>query len=347
MSRNLSLAAGLAGLVAWLALAVVSPDAGFRGWAIAFLFWSGPALGSLTLALIRRLTAGRWGDQFAPEMEPAARTAPLLIPLAVPLAFGLPSVFGWAATPGPVDPSVRAIWLNAPSFLSRDLAFLVGWSLISLRLSAIERQGDGGRLGAGLGLAFHALAVSLIAVDWINSTTAQFVNSAAGMTLATQQLMGALAWCALQTQDRPSRGAADDVGGLLFATALGLTYLVFMAWLIGWYGDRPGPNSWWLPRARAPWGWVSGAATAVGLVGVAVALLLRRWIGTRTALRAAGAAAAVGLFLYILWLYAPPWGVSVLPAALAALVGQGGLWTAAARPGGLRLFPAARKAAHA
>ncbi len=315
---------GLLALGGWAALALAAPGPALQGWLIAFAFWSAPSVGALNLLLVERLTGGRWGEAFAAELAPAARATPVLLLLAAPLPFGLATLYPWAARPEAVDASVRAWLLNPVAYVLVGGSALAGWSLLALR------RGRFGRLGAGLGLGFTGLAVSVVAPMAVVAIEPGVTNSAAGMTLVTVQLTAALGWAALQGADRPARRPAGDLGGLLFATALGLSYLVFMAWLVAWYADRPGLNRWWGPRTAAPWGYLAGLAFAAGLLPPAILLALRRRIGVRRALFAAGASAWAGLALYAVWLFAPSYGPACLvPAALAA-VAQGGLWLAAA-----------------
>ena len=315
---------GLLALAGWAVLAPAAPAPAFQGWLIAFAFWSGPSIGALNLLLVARLTGGRWGEAFAPELEPAARAAPVLLALAAPLPFGLAHLYPWAARPEAVDASVRAWLLNPAAYAALAAAALVGWSLMALRRARFER------LGAGLGLAFTGVAVSVVAPLAVVSVEPGVTNSAAGMSLAVTQLAAGLGWAALQGVERPAKRPAGDLGGLLVATGLGLSYLVFMAWLVAWYADRPVLNRWWEPRTSASWGFVAGAAFAAGLLAPAGMLAARRRIGVRRALFGAGACAWAGLALYAAWLFAPSYGPAcVLPAALAA-VAQGGLWLAAA-----------------
>lgn len=334
-SRWIALGVGAVAALGWGALALAGPASAIQGWLAAFAFWSGPSVGSLVLLLIQRLTGGRWGEAFAPELAPAARVLPVLVPLGAPLLFGLPALYPWAAEPERVDRSVRLVLLNPVAFTLLGASALAGWSLVAWRASRFDR------LGAGLALVFHGVIVTLIAQVTEVSVVTGHTNSAAGMSLAVFQLAAGLGWAGLQGVDRPARRPAGDLGGLLVATALGLSYLVFMTWLVAWYGDRPSLNAYWIPRATPGWGLLSVAALALGLVAPATLLALRRRIGVRRALSAAGACAWAGLALYALWLFAPEHGTACLVPWAVAFVAQGGLWLAAA--GGA---PRAEEAAH-
>lgn len=337
-TRLAALAAGALATLAWSLSALAAPAPAFQGWLIAFAFWSGPSVGALVLLLIERLTGGRWGEAFATELEPAARATPLLLLLAAPLLLALPALYPWAATPGRVDASVRTLFLNPVAYTLLGASALVGWSVLAWRSAVF------GRLGAGLALVFHGVVVSLVAVQAIVSVSLGVTNSAAGMSLTVAQLVGGLGWAALQGTDRPARRPAGDLGGLLVAATLGLSYLVFTTWLVAWYGDRPNLNGYWIPRTTPGWGAVALAALALGLLLPAGVLGARRRVGVRRALRIAGGSAWAGLALYAVWLFAPSYGPACLGPALLAWAAQGGLWLAATG-GAPRADAAVREAA--
>jgi len=333
VSRIIALLIGAVGLIAWLILLALAPAAALRGWLIGFLFISSLSLGSLAVVLVHRLTAGTWGAAFAPELEPAARATPILCLFFVPVLLGLPLIYDWAAAPGAVDASVHRYYLNPPLFILRSVIALGGWSAIALFLPKIE--GRKGRLGAGLGLAFHGIMVSVVAVDWVLSILPSFTSSDFGMDLAVQQFACAFAWAGLQGRKRVAESPAGDIAGLLFAAIIGLTYLEFMGYLVVWYGDRPALDAWYLTRARWPWQTLSWLCLAAGLTGV-VLLAIRRSFGAHRAVAMVAACILVGVLSYQVWLLAPTFGAACLIPAAAGLLAQGGLWIAVI--GGLPRF---------
>ena len=324
-SRVVPAAVGALAFLGWAGMALMEPAAALQGWLIGFVFVACLSLGSLAIVLIHRLTAGGWGAAFAPELAPAAGLTPLLLVFVLPVLLGVGLIYPWAHTPMMVEGGVRRLYLNPPLFWARSLIALGGWSAIALSLHRIE--GPRGRLGAGLALAFHGLAVSLIGVDWVLSVLPSFTSSDFGMAFAVQQLMAGFAFAALQGRRRAPDDASGDVAGLLLATIIGLIYLEFMAYLVVWYGDRPPLDAWYIPRVGPGWRalvWLSLAASLVALVLLAT----RRRFGTHRALAWAAAAALAGLLSYQVWLLAPAFGAACLPPALLALLAMGGVWLA-------------------
>ncbi len=329
MTRSRLIAAGVGALafLGWAAMALAAPAAALQGWLIGFVFVSSLSLGALAIVLIHRLTAGAWGGAFAAELAPAAQLTPLLLVFVAPVLLGVGLIYPWAHTPMIVEPGVRRLYLNPPLFWVRTLIALGGWSAIALSLHRIE--GPRGRLGAGLALAFHGLAVSVVGVDWVLSTLPSFTSSDFGMALAVQQLMAGFAFAALQGRQRAPDAASGDVAGLLLATIIGLIYLEFMSYLVIWYGDRPPLDAWYIPRVSPQWRGLPWLSLACGVAAL-VLLATRRAAGTHRAVAWAGGASLAGLFGYQTWLLAPSFGHGCLPAALLALVAMGGVWLALA-----------------
>ena len=325
--------AGIAGLAAMLGLiiwAVIAAETAARGWLMAFVFWSGIPIGALVLILIRTLTGGVWGEAAAPSLAPAAMVVPLFGLLFVPILIGLPLLFPWAANPQTVRPVVSHYYLNVTSYAARDLAAFLGWSVFAL---LVLRGSPRPLLVAGLGLAFHGLVVSLVAVDWVLSVDPHFSSTAFGACLAVQQIFSALAWAALFCPREASDEAVNELAGLLLATLVGTFYLVIMQYLVIWYSDLPDKVAWYARRGQGGWEALITLAFLFGSLFPFLALLLGGVRRSATALRAVGASVLLGVFLHDLWLLGPDLGWTAVAAALLAFVGVGGPWVGLAYGG--------------
>lgn len=311
---------------AWLAIALViaavlNPRSAAAGWLVGFAFWAQILLGSLTLLLIHRLTGGRWGVIIAPAILPAVAAVPALLLLAIPLFVGIPLLYPWAHQAGAIKPDVLSYYLNTPSFLVRSVLALGGWSALALFLPRIT--GARSQLIAALGLVFHAIVTGSISIDWLLSLEAPFTSSSFGAGIAISALVGALAWAAVVSpMPEPDRGIGD-VGGLLLATILGITYVDFVAVLVIWYGDLPREEIWFVERSTALWMALAVAAFLLVSLFPVLALLLSRVRNHRAPLRAVGICVLVGLALYNAYFIAPAVGALALLTSLLALIGIG------------------------
>ena len=162
-----------------------------------------------------------------------------------------------------------------------------------------------------------------VAIDWYLSLEAPFNSSSFGASVAIASLAAALALAASVAPMPEGDPAIGDVGGLLLATILGLTYIDFMAVLVIWYGDLPNEEIWFVEREPALWTAIAVAAfVLVSLVPI-FALLLGKIRNARAPLRAVGIGVLSGLALYDVYLIAPPAGGMAALAALFAIAGIG------------------------
>jgi hypothetical protein len=311
-------AAALAGVIGCM---IVNPGAAATGWLVGFVFWAQILVGSLSLAMIHRLTSGGWGEIIAPVIEPATATVVLLALLAVPVFVAIPALYPWAQHPASVKPDVVSLYLNLPAFIVRSLVAFAGWSALAVLLP--RTSGGRGQLLAAIGLVFHALVISSLSIDWYLSIEAPFTSSSFGASVAISSLVAALAWAAVWMPAPEDDPAVGDVGALLLATILGITYIDFMAVLVIWYGDIPREVSWFVARDHLAWRALAVAAFALGSVIPTVALIQARFRNRLRPLRVVGVVTLIGIIAYDAYLIAPPTGVTTLVPALLAIIGIG------------------------
>lgn len=325
MTRRIAIIAlAFAALAAVLLAIMAALDlrAAAAGWLIGFVFWCGPTVGSLVLLMIHRLTGGRWGVVLYPTFSATAALVPVMAVLLILVLLAMPVLYPWMQAAGDLIPSVSHIYLNMPSFVARSAIAFAGWSMLALALPRLA--GGGGTLLAALGLVFHCALISLVPVDWILSIEHPFYSESFGASVAITQLIAALAWVAVL--GLPQDAAVEaDIGGLLLAMVLAITYVDFMALLIIWYSDLPHKEAWFVEREAAPWWVLSLIAFLLGSAVPILALLLARIRNHRRALRVIGVVELVGLAAYTAYLIAPPFGWHALIGAGLALIAIGGL----------------------
>ena len=306
---RLALAAVL--LLGLAALGFVNPAAVLRGWLIAFVFMGGIGIGAVALLLVHRLTGGGWGHAAGPALRSAAAATPWLLAAFVPVLLGAAWIYPWVGDPQAAAPGVAAIYLNVPAFALRGLAALGGWSL----LAAMLLRGRCSLLMAGIGLVFHAVMVTLTAVDWILSIDPHYSSSAFPAELAVQQIAAALALAALAAPMGEAR-TRGDVGALLLTAVLGAFYIGFMSFLVVWYGNLPPKAAWYLQRVHGGWQWLLLATVVLGFLLPLAGLMIERLRRARMALRAIGLSVLLGVLCHDAWLIAPGAGPLALVAAV-------------------------------
>jgi hypothetical protein len=321
-----------------LMTATFAPRTAAAGWLVGFVLWSQIPVGSLVLIMIHRLTGGRWGEALYPALASAARSVPLLFVLILPVFVALPLLVPWAHGHGGVKPDVASFYLNTPFFIGRSLIGIVGWSILAFLLPRIA--GPSGQFLAALGLVFHAIVISIVSVDWVLSIEPPFISSSFGVSMAITQLVAALAWAALWTPRPADHAATGDIGGLLLAFVLAITYVDFMAFLVMWYSDLPARMSWFVERDHFPWSLLAVGAFVLGSAVPILALLLAPVRNGVRELRAVAISVLAGVALCYAYMIAPPFPGRVLAAAVLAIIAIGLILAAAAgRPAGNVILP--------
>lgn len=279
-------------------------------WRALFLFASAPVIGAALFALIGRVTGARW---------PAAEASIRWLPIGAAGA----ALLGVAQIAAPAPPHL-SLWLD-PVVVGLRGALVVAALWGAMRLVARTDS----TTPAAVTLAIYAALVTPIASDWLLGDVPGHPVSAAGMMLVCQQVAGAAAWPLALGQG--SERERQDLSRLMVAAALGLGYLLFMDYLIVWFGNLPERVGFYVERSDglAPLPLV----VALGLGwGAAIALLS---LGGEWGRRGAGASVLVALLLIDLWWVAA--GVvatalvigGVLVAGLAARTMMGRLREAA------------------
>jgi hypothetical protein len=313
-------AAVAAVLLAALAAVDVKPAA--AGWLVGFVFWCGPPIGSLVWMMIHRLTGGRWGDALGPVFTANAAMIPALAIMLIPIIAAMSVLYNWMSGGGKVLPSVAQLYLDGPLFIIRSVIAFAGWTILAF---AVPRMpGRRGMLLSAFGLVFYGVLISLVPVDWILSLEHPFVSESFGASVAITHLIAALAWAALLAP----RGTEDvdaDLGALLLAMVLAITYVDFMALLVIWYGDLPDKVFWFVERNQSPWLELAIIAFVLGSALPILSLLLARVRRNRFALRVVSTMVLLGLAVYDAYLIVPPFGWVALVAAALALIAIGAL----------------------
>lgn len=341
--------AGAAGIAVSLAGAVWAPAAFAYSWLVAFLFWTGLALGCLAVLMMHYLTGGAWGVVIRRPLEAGAATLPLLAVLFVPIALAMHSLYAWSTPAGLLDEIVqrKRAYLNAPFFFVRAAAYFAIWIGLASAFSRGGRRQDDrydAQRAAGLrklaagGLVIYVLTLTFAVTDWVMSLDPHWFSTIFGVLFVGGH--GVLALCfaillaawlreepPLQRVLGPAR--FHDLGMLLLAFVMLWAYFAFSQFLIIWAENLPDEISWYHDRSAAGWQIVA-AVLALGHFAVPFLLLLSRRL-KRTILTLVGIALMlVAMRLVDLyWMVMPrldPGAPRFHWIVVTALIGIGGLW---------------------
>jgi hypothetical protein len=301
----------------------------------AYVFFLGPALGSVALLMVHRLAGnGEWGRELRAPLLAASRVLPLLALLLLPILFGAAWLYPWMQAVVPGDPQVaqQRWYLNTPFFVLRAILCFAAWLWLAhglrRRLRDPQRKAALPRFAA-LGLIVYLLTVSVAAVDWIMSLVPAWHSSVFGLIVATGQLLaaGALAVCC-RIDERSPAACRGDLGSVLLVLVLAWSYLAFMDYLTVWIADLPGETVWYLPRLHTSWRWLGVWLVVFHLVLPFAVLLSRRAKQSRRWLGGIAGLLLLAQASYALWLVLPglrPQGFTLTWSDALAWLGIGGL----------------------
>ncbi len=94
--QSRALMVGAAGLLLCGVGLLLDPVRLLQSYLVAWLYWSGLALGALAVVLLQFLSGGAWGMIIRRILEAATRTLPLLTLLFLPLLLGMETLYPWA-----------------------------------------------------------------------------------------------------------------------------------------------------------------------------------------------------------------------------------------------------------
>ncbi len=349
-SQRALLGAGVLGLAAAGAGGLVDPVQFFRSYLVAYLFFTGIALGSLGLVSLNHVTGGRWGVVIRRVAESAMRTLPLLLLLFLPLLLGLTHLYEWARPEAVAHDALlqhKRVYLNVPFFVVRVGIYFAVWLIVARYLVRWSReQDDTGDpdvvrrlqfLGRGA-LLLYSLTMTFAAVDWAMSLEPHWFSTIYGILLIGGQVLSAFAFVIpvlmLITDREPFTALITteqfhDLGKLMLAFVMLYAYFAFSQFLIIWSANLPEETPWYLARLRGGWQYVAVTVVLFQFV-LPFAILLSRNL-KRNARRLAVVALVVlgARLLDLFWLIQPAFSPAQFALHwmdVAAVLGVGGLW---------------------
>jgi hypothetical protein len=266
-----ALSASLLGVLGLLAGYFADPAQFYRSYLFGYLFWTGVALGCLSILLISHLTGGLWGLVTRRLLEAGTRTLPALAVLFVPVALGVSTLYPWTH---PGDDEIlahKAAYLNVPFFLGRAAFYFALWILIatllnrwSLALDERESLRVARRLrgASGVGLVLLGLTITFAAVDWAMSLAPHWFSTIYGIAFMVGQALSALALviviAVFLADERPMSdvlrpGTLQDLGKLLLAFTMLWAYVHLSQFLIVWSGNLAEETPYYLRRLQGGW----------------------------------------------------------------------------------------------
>ena len=248
----------------------------FRSYLVAYIFWTGIAVGSLALLMLQHLTGGGWGLVIRRVLEAAARTIPVVALMFIPIIIGAHDLYPWThneeMSKTPALAQKARLYLNLPFFVGRAVLYFAIWGLFAYLLtkwsseqdrSADRRYTKRMRMLSGPGIGVFVLTVTFASVDWGMSLNPEWFSTIYGLLFVAAWALSALAFViavmAFLVRREPLLRVVrpnhfQDLGKLMLAFVMLWAYFSFSQFLIVWSGNLPEEIQWYLPRVRGGWG---------------------------------------------------------------------------------------------
>lgn len=337
VALGFALAAGALG--ALLAFAGASSIA--QVWYFTALVGMQPALGSLILLLIYRMTGGQWGRSLQPFLHAGTRLVPVAWVMLAPLLV-LPDRGTSAAARLHAASGALAVYESLPAVVVRYLAIGVFLTLLSC---GARRAGSDFRLRWVGPAGFIALvfALHLAAVDWLFALQPGWYSTGfpliwmgghAVSGLSAAIVIGMAMGRRADGTGSSGRPEGIDWGNLLLATVLFWSYVSFVHLLIMWMGNLEIEVGWYIERKTPLWGAVIGLIAVFHLFLPLLMLFFRAFKRSSRALGGLALTLVALQALHTGWLIFPslhPSGVVLAQAAVFAVAALALFFACAAR----------------
>ncbi len=302
-------AAGLAG---------AHPERAWAAYLVNFVFFFSIAQAGVVFSAIHRIVGARWGGPVIRLAEGFGAFLPVAFVAFLILLGGTGTLYVWIHEPIPA----KAVWLNAPFMISRDVAVLLallGLSAAYLRhvlqpdlpgahpteASLARRRHVLSRLSPILCLAY-AVGMSILAWDLVMSLDPHWYSTMFSVIVFWGGLLGsvaALAWVSvvfggyLGVRQYVTPATLHDLGKLIFAFATFWAYINYSQLLVIWYGNLPEETGWMWERVGGTWRPVAVAVALLVWLVPFTGLLTRATKKNPTTLAIFATIVLVGLWL--------------------------------------------------
>jgi hypothetical protein len=363
--RTRGLALGVVGFIALVIVGLIDSHRSnaigwqhfFQSYIFAYIFWFAIAMGSLSLLMIHHMTGGWWGNSLRRIFEASSRTiwflAILFIPVLVVGTSPSQQVYPWTQPdriPNDVLSHFKHVYLQRGFFTVRAVIYFAIWITIAYFLNKWSAEQD--RTGDPIlkermtqlsapGLVIYALTISGAVIDWVMSLEPDWFSTIYGMIFMVIGLLTGMAFSVVVLRRlfdyEPLKDSVEpkrfiDIGNLMLAFTILLTYTSFSQFLIIWSGNLKNEIPWYMVRAFGGWGFIAAMLLLFHFF-IPFFLLLQRKIKRR--LRTLAMVSAWFLVISLLdvyWIVVPAYeqsGPRFRFLDVFAVIGIGGLWVAA------------------
>ena len=343
--QKVGLFIGAAGAFVCLAGFLKDRQAFAVAYLIAFIYWSGILLGSLSVIMVHNLTGGHWGYPLRGLLGILAKLMPWLILFFLPLVYTLKDLYPW------MDPQImaqdpllkeKAFYLNISFFTFRAIFYFFIWTCLAwlaTRDYRVHKRPSWMSLASGLGLVAYTLSITFSSLDWVMSLEPHWNSTISGLIFAIGQALSGFAFvillalllvrkgplCRVLTPER-----CQDLGTLVMVFIMLWAYVSISQFIILWQGNIPETGVWYVKRLKGGWEAVGLALVLLHFAVPFFLLLMRSIKKSFKAMTAVVSLVLIMRWIDIFWQVKPALSESFRLSGLdlAAVITLGGFFMA-------------------
>ena len=287
---------GVGALTLFSSLFISNPQRAAFAYLVTFVYFLFISLGALFFLSIQYASGAAWSVNIRRLIESLTPYIIFSSILLIPLIYYGPHLFEWFHTDHVLNDPIlkgKVAYLNIPFFLIRLVLFFGGWLFFAhrfVRFSSLQDQDGNTRWTYKLKrysiafLIFFVLSFSFLSVDLLMSLDAHWFSTIFGVYTFAGAFQSALAVLILLTiyfiprsGGRVSNDHLHDLGKFLMGITLFWAYIAFSQYMLIWYANLPEETTFYIPRSKAPWMWVS-ISLIIFKFAVPFICLLPRWV---------------------------------------------------------------------
>lgn len=246
-------------------------DRAWHAYLIAFFMFTCFGLAGLFFTALNQAVNAKWSIVVRRIAEGMTAFLPVAALLFVGLIFGQKHLYRWATGDFVGDPS-KAVWLSSMWVSVRGVVFFLIWFFFAKKLVGFSVKQDSSgdpllsRKAINWSVAFFPLfagTFTLASFDWIMSLQDKFFSTMYGVYCFAGLFQSGLAlmtliFLSMKKPGGPLHAVATpshvkDMGGLLFAFTVFMTYIGFSQFMLIWYANMPEETFYFLQRTQNGW----------------------------------------------------------------------------------------------
>ena len=282
----------IGGAALFASLFIGEPKRAASAYLTAFIYFLFLSLGSLFFLSVQYVSKSVWSAGIRKLMEALSSYLPFSAILLGPLLYYGGFLYEWFHLDHVKhDPILMAKvkYLNVPFFLVRLALFFSGWLFFYYRFVKLSSEGRegwfqrAGRYSVAF-LVFFVLSFSLFSVDLLMSLDPHWFSTIFGVYTFAGAFQSALALMILLaivlipfSEGKINKKHLHDLGKFLMGMTLFWAYIAFSQYMLIWYANLPEETTFFVPRSKEPWMWVS-ISLLVFKFAVPFICLLPKWV---------------------------------------------------------------------